>query len=705
MGEDLVHDRGNLVMKVRIADPTRKRSHPRRRYRPNVKRKMPPGARRKSSLLRVFRALLLTGFVAGVCFVAGGYLGLVRSVGQLDAPQNTETHPTYIYSAPLGDSDGSRRVIGTIFQGQNRKMATLDDMPSHLLNALVAKEDERFREHAGVDLWGIMRALWVDVRAGKAVEGASTITQQYVRNAHLSRETTIRRKVKEALIAIQIETVKEKDEILANYLNTAYFGNNAYGIEAASETYFDKSVDDLTVAESATLVGLVWSPSTLGEDKEAAREQRDLVLEKMFSTGYVNQQDYDEALKEEMPKEWPEAPMIETGLTGPPVARDFVGMVYDDLVNRYGAATVSQGGLSVYTTLDLEAQEMAREVLYGPAGYLSDPSGPDAALVSVEPETGRIRAMVGNRDPNARFNLVTQGRRQPGSSFKLFTLIAALEQGIDPDTRFMSEDKVYELDAGGGETERWSVENYEQAERGLISLREALWESDNTVFTDLILNVGGKGLENGPEATVDVAKRLGISADWPERPNPSVVLGTQEVSPLDMARAYAAIENEGRLVEPTAVEKVVSDRKPGKREVLFEADETPKAKQVMDPEVARRTVEIMTGTITRGISTEASLGDRPAAGKTGTSENFFDSWFVGFTPQLSTAVWMGYSEGGKTLEPLLSSDGSRHGTLGSPEEIWRDYMLRTLADEPIKGFQGQDGATENEGESRRDTGA
>src|SRR5918998_840497 len=220
-----------------------------------------------SKALRAVGILLLCLVVAGLAFAAGGYLGIVRAVAQLEAPQNVETHPTYIYSAPIGESGSSRRVIGTIFGGQNRKTASLADMPPHLLNALVAKEDERFREHAGVDLWGIMRALYVDIRAGATVEGASTITQQYVKNAYLSH-----------------------DQVIADYLNTVYFGSNAYGVQAASETYFGKSVSDLSIAESATLVGLLWSPSTLGQDRDGAWVQRDLVLRKMFETGYISSQ-------------------------------------------------------------------------------------------------------------------------------------------------------------------------------------------------------------------------------------------------------------------------------------------------------------------------------------------------------------------------------------------------------------------------------
>jgi len=410
---------------TRPRDPRRSSSGRSIRLPTSKKRRFPYGDL-KTKILRATGIFFLCLLAALAGLSAGGYLGLVRSVDQLGEPQNLETHPTYIYSAPLGGNEDSRRVIGTIFQGENRKAASKDEMPLHLLNALVAKEDERFMEHGGVDLWGIMRALYVDIRAGEAVEGASTITQQYVRNAYLSQDRTIIRKIKEALIAIEIERREpSKDQILADYLNTVYYGNSAYGVEAASEIYFNKSVEDLTIAESATLVGLLWSPSTLGVNREAAKYQRDLVLEKMFDAGYITNEDYTDAREEPMPGSWPAAPMVESGLTGPALTRDFAELVQEELVGKYGANTVLQGGLSVYTTLDLEAQVTAREVLYDPTGYLPDPQGPDAALVSLEPETGRIRAMVGNRNQRSQFNLVTQGRRQPGSAFKPFALVAA----------------------------------------------------------------------------------------------------------------------------------------------------------------------------------------------------------------------------------------------------------------------------------------
>src|SRR5918999_880130 len=284
------------------------------------------GSSRRSSLasriLRGMGVFLLCMLVAGAAFAAGGYLGLIESVRKLDEPRTYETHPTYIYSAPLGGNEDSRRVIGTIFEGQNRKTASLSEMPPHLLDAVVAKEDERFREHGGVDLWGIMRALWVDIRAGEAVEGASTITQQYVRNA--------------------------------------------YGVEAAAETYFNKSVEDLSIAESATLVGLLWSPSTLGEDRDGARYQRDLVLTKMFDTGYVPSRDYNRALEEPLPEAWPVNFSTRSGFTGPALTRDFAQYTHDELIRRYGVNTVLEGDLSVYNTIDLEKQLAAHDIAYGP---------------------------------------------------------------------------------------------------------------------------------------------------------------------------------------------------------------------------------------------------------------------------------------------------------------------------------------------------
>ena len=644
-------------------------------------------------VLRVLGVILLCLIVAGAGFAAGGYVGVARAVTLLDAPRTFETHPTYIYSAPIGESESSRRVIGTVFGGENRKTASLADMPPHLLNALVAKEDERFREHAGVDLWGIMRALYVDLRAGATVEGASTITQQYVKNAYLSHDQSITRKVKEALIAVELERSvykDNKDQVIADYLNTVYFGSNAYGVQAASETYFNKSVEDLSVAESATLVGLLWSPSTLGQDRDGAWAQRDLVLRKMFETGYISSQDYNAALEVPMPERWPAGAMIDSSMQGPSTTRAFTDLVEDELIARYGANTVLQGGLSVYTTIDLETQVAAREILYGPGGYLPQADDPDLALVSLDPQTGRIKAMVGNRDPNAQFNLVTQGRRQPGSSFKPFALIAALEQGIDPETTYTSEKKRYMVDVPGlEEPEEWKVQNYDEIVRGEITLKEALWWSDNTVFTDLAMNADGRGLENGPAAIIDVAKRLGVTADFGPHPHPSVVLGTQEVSPLDMATAYATIANGGRRVEPTAISKVVSNGENGDK-VLYDAPEEPVGEQVIDEEIAHKATELMIGDVTEGIAKDASLGERPVAGKTGTSENFFDAWFVGYVPQMVTGIWMGYGEGGATLEYTLDYARKLNGLSGgvTPAEIWKTYMEDTMAGQPIENFEG-----------------
>lgn len=632
--------------------------------------------------------LSLCGIVAILGFVAGGYLGLVRAVNSLEEPAAVSSHPTYIYSQPVGDTEGTTRAIGTIFQGENRRTAPLEDMPPSLLDALVAKEDERFREHGGVDFWGIILALTRDIRAGEAVAGGSTITQQYVKNAYLSGERSLARKIKEAAIAVEIERRYDKDDILGMYLNTSYFGNNAYGVEAASETYFNKSAEDLTIGESATLVGLLWSPSMLGMNQAEATKHRNITLAQMRALGYITRQEHMEALDTPLPEPWPKAPMIDTGLTGPQPTKNFAEFVREELVNRYGANTVLAGGLSVYTTLDLKAQVDAQKTLYGSNGYLRNPDDPDAALVSIEPRTGHITAMIGNRDEESQFNLVTQAKRQPGSSFKPFALIAAMEQGIDPSTtQFVSEPKQYIIQDESGATEEWNVENYEDEYRGTTSLETALWFSDNSVFTDLVTNAEGRGLKNGPEAVAEVANRLGVSTKLDARP--SIALGTQEVSPLDMATAYATIANDGKRVTPTGIEKVIKNEGEEGEEVLH-AEDQAEGEQVIDPEVAHKVTEIMIGDITRGIASKASLGDRPAAGKTGTTENFFDSWFVGFTPQLVTGVWMGYEEGERTLEGLLNIGGRQLGPLAPPTVIWQNYMQKTLQDKPIEEFKSVD---------------
>jgi penicillin-binding protein 1A len=410
----------------------------------------------------------------------------------------------------------------------------------------------------------------------------------------------------------------------------------------------------------------------------------------MFDTGYVPSRDYNQALEEPLPEAWPANTPTKSGFTGPALTREFAQYTHDELIRRYGVNTVLEGDLSVYTTIDLEEQLAAHETAYGPSGYLPDADDPDLALVSIEPATGRIKTMVGDRNENSRFNFVTQGKRQPGSSFKPFALIAALEQGIDPNTRYVSEKKEYKIDVGPDKPETWEVQNYDGIERGEISLEEALWKSDNTVFADLAMNAGGRGLINGPEKIADVARRCGITTRLPEHPKPSIVLGAYEVSPLDMASAYATIANGGRRVETTAISKVVSYEDDNDEKVLYVAPEHPEGEQVISEDIANEATGIMVGDVTEGIAKYASLGDRPVAGKTGTSENFFDAWFIGFTPELVTGTWMGYAEGGQTLEYILDYARRLHGLSGgiTPAEIWRTYTKVILSGEPIEQFDG-----------------
>ena len=298
--------------------------------------------------------------------------------------------------------------------------------------------------------------------------------------------------------------------------------------------------------------------------------------------------------------------------------------------------------------------------------------------------------MVGDRDANSQFNLVTQGRRQPGSSFKPFALIAALEQGIDPDTKYVSEKKEYKVDVGLDKPEKWKVQNYDGIVRGEISLEEALWWSDNTVFADLAMNAGGRGLKNGPEEIADVAKSCGITADF--GPNIPSFDRARHVRGLSAGHgvAYATIANEGRRVEPTAISRVVSHEGESDEKILYMAPEHPEGKQVISEDIAHKATGIMVGDVTEGIAKDASLGDRPVAGKTGTSENFFDAWFIGYTPELVTGTWMGYAEGGQTLEYVLDYARKLHGLSGgiTPAEIWKTYTETILSGEPIEQFEG-----------------
>lgn len=552
---------------------------------------------------------------------------------------------------------------------ENRTVVPMSQIATDMADALVAIEDERFWEHNGVDYLGIARAAVKDIVSGSLEEGASTITQQYVDNTLLRDERTSRTfeyKAREAFLALELEKRKSKDEILELYLNTIYLGEGAYGVQAASKTYFSKNASELTLGEAATLAGLAQAPSRLNpySNIEGATVRRDLVLGRMLANQMISQEEYDGAVAAPIALKRTEEP--EHGIYQ---AHYFVAHVKKVLQQEFSEALVFQGGLEVHTTLDTRIQKMAEDAV---AAQLGRPTDPDVALVSIDPRDGAIKAMVGGRDYSTnKFNLATQGRRQPGSSFKTFVLVAALEEGMPP-RRYVDSSSPAKIPT----TPVWTVSNSEGRGRGMITMDSATRASVNTVFARLIWDLNDKD-ETGAEKVAKLARRMGIASDVPAYP--SIALGSHNVTPMEMASAYGTLATNGLHFPPSAITRVLD----ASGDTVFDAD--PAGSRALEPEIAYAATSVLKGVISGGTASRAQIG-RPAAGKTGTSQNYRDAWFVGYTPQLSTAVWVGYYE--KEI-PMRSVNGIRGfgGTLAAP--IWARFMKAALADQPVLDFEKQ----------------
>ncbi len=544
---------------------------------------------------------------------------------------------------------------------ENREDVPLANVPVYVQNAFIAIEDGRYYEHHGVDFYGIARALMADIQARRVVEGASTITEQYIKNVTGANQITVGRKLREAILAAQLEREFSKQQILEAYLNTIYFGQGAYGVEAASEVFFNKKVSDLTLPEGALLAGVVRSPNGFSpyfHPQEAYQRQAE-VLDRMVKLHLISKAEA-EAAKAVHPQLVPPKPE-------PVIEPYFVDYVKQQLINEYGVDKVFKGGLRVYTTLNLKAQKLAEKSV---ANELDLPNDPQAALVSIIPQNGHIIAMVGGRDYNRnKFNLAVQGRRQPGSSFKPFVLVTALKQGIGPNDTFNSSSPQTFRIGKPGHWYEWTVHNAEGSGSGMMTLRDATVNSVNAVYANVILKVGTQNV-------VNTAYSMGITTHVD--PFPAIGIGglTTGVSPLEMASAYGTLANNGVHVKPEAIIKITD----ANGNIIKQTQ--PQSSQAIDPEIAHRAVDIMKGVIQRGTATRANIG-RPAAGKTGTNEAFRDAWFVGFTPNLVTSVWMGYPNAQISMYNVHGSEGFG-GII--PASIWHDFMGVYLEGTPATDF-------------------
>ena len=587
------------------------------------------------------------GLFCFVSFAYGFVVGIRGDIPQLD--QTSQRHQQL--DGVIYDSTG-KRVLARLVGSESRKIVSSDEISPVMKQAIVAIEDKRFFEHRGIDVRGIARAVWQDLQNKKVVQGGSTITQQFVKNAYLTSKRSISRKLKEAALAWQIDQVWSKDRILTNYLNTIYFGNSAYGIERAAQVYFGHGAAKLTLAEAALLAGIPSDPSLYNPvtDPKAARQRRHEVLQAMLDQKDITYNEYRLANRTPLPKP---GDIHQLGLRGP--AQYFVDYVKQQLVDRYGAGRVFGGGLKVKTTIDLGLQQRARAAI---SKWLTGPYKPAAALVALDPRDGRVLAMVGGENyRESQFNLAVQGERQPGSSFKPFVLAAALEQGIAPSTQF--ESKPVTIFLGD---RNWYVRNYEGSNLGWIDLTNATVDSDNTVYAQLTQLVQ-------PKSVVDVAHRLGITS--PLKNYFAIGLGAEAVNPLEMARAYAAFANGGNRVDGS----IFKNRPRVILSVNGKSNAVHQRRAITETD-AQEITSILQQVVQFGTGKRAALADRPVAGKTGTTENFGDAWFVGYTPQLVVAVWVGYPN---TLKPMLTEfngDAVAGGTF--PALIFKSFMEKAL---------------------------
>ena len=612
----------------------------------------PSSAKKKAStFLKIFIGLIMFVIVMAV----GVGIGFVTANMNVKADLSKDILPPA--SSHIYDSAGNE--IAIIHATENRVPVKIEQIPVNLLNAFVAIEDNRFYEHKGVDFRGLARAAYTNLIRGEIAEGGSTITQQLAKNAYLTQERTIKRKIQEVFLALQLEKQYTKQEILELYLNQIYFGQGAYGVQAASKTYFGKNVEDLTLGECAMLAGIPKSPNYYSpfNNINAAIERRDTVLDQMVNFGYINYSQCYDAKKAEVVLAPPNVPEKHKD------AMYFIEYVTQLLVDRYGADAVYKEGLKVYTTIDLDIQRMAEEALmiYLPE-YYTDANGivqPQGSIVAVEPKTGYIRAMVGGRGTD-QFNRATMAERQPGSAFKPFVFVAGLENGYTPDT--VIEDSPITIDG-------WSPQNYSRRFSGNVTLRTVAIFSMNVPTVKIAQALG-------IDKAIYYAQEMGISTfvleGDPSDTNLAASLGglTRGVTPLEIASAYGTFANSGVHIPHTAITKVL-DRNGN---IIFEA--LPEGRQVISQESCADLTSMLEDVITKGTGKGAAIG-RPAAGKTGTTSDYHDAWFVGYTPDLVASVWIGCDDNSEL-------DGITGGDL--PATIWSHFMQNALLNVPVHDF-------------------
>jgi penicillin-binding protein 1A len=618
------------------------------------------GRRRRIRRLRLVALLLILLLLSLASFTFGLITAVASQIPNCDPARVSHEVDGHIYA------NDNHTILATLRGAESRILVATIEIAPIMQQAIVAIEDKRFYQHRGVDLRGIARAVWADVTSKKIVQGGSTITQQFIKNSCVTSTRTISRKLKEAALAWQLEQRWSKDRILTAYLNTIYFGNGAYGIQRAAQTYFKTTASRLTLPQAALLAGIPADPSRYDPvtNPRTARGRRLEVLKAMLSQHEISELDLKRASRAPLPRA---EDVRLPGIQGP--APYFVNYVKQQLIEKYGTREVFGGGLDVQTTIDLRLQKLARRAV---EAVLKEPNGPSAALVAVRPRTGEVLAMYGGDNfRQSQFNLAVQGERQPGSSFKPFVLATALRQGIAPATTFAS--RPVSIFIGD---RYWNVHNYENDYIGSADLATATIVSDNSVFAQLTRLVG-------PANVARTARQVGVTRDL--NPYFAIGLGADPVSPLEMARAFSTFANEGRRIDgrafgnrPRAIARIRDEH--GK----MVDDNRPVHRPVLTRDQNALLTSILEEVIRSGTGKRARLPDRTAAGKTGTTENYGDAWFVGYTPQLATAVWVGYPN---KLIPMLTEYGGDPVAGGTfPAEIWRVFNQLALAGTDPESF-------------------
>lgn len=591
----------------------------------------------------------------------------VPSLDELNPSDSAETSKVYALDGTL---------ITEFHAEENREIVPFEKMSNYIKDAILAVEDKRFYDHQGVDYIRIIGAFIADVKAGNKEQGASTITMQYIRNVYFAPEKTFMRKINEAVMAIQLEKKYTKDKILEMYLNTIYFGVGTYGVEKASQAYFGISANDLNLQQAALLAALVKAPSIYNpySDIKKAQDRRNLVLKLMYEQQRIDKEQYLNAISS--PVELNKDTQLAEGEQQNQIAPYFIDYVKQQLYEKkFTDYDVFKGGLRIYTTLDIGLQEKAENAIR--TVFPQDP-GPSYSLISTDPANGYIYALIGGKDYNTnKFNIATQGKRQPGSVFKVPVLMTSLNMNLSPNDKYNPNGPITINIPSGPD---WTVENYGGTNYNTqaMTVVDATINSVNVVYAQLIMKVGAENVEK-------LCNDMGIEDIGS---NPAIALGGLEegITPLDMSKIFSTLAANGYYREPVCILKITDSS----GNILYEYDpnKNENNKQIMDAPAAYNTTKILERVILEGTGKGANIG-RPAAGKTGTTSDFRDAWFGGYSPELATVVWMGHMESNKPMEPIEG----RNLTGGSyPADIWREFMIAALKDRPIIQFEAPEGA-------------